>query len=101
MPAGLGGLDQLEDHGQPCGRVRRGSCGGVRRLFQRLQQLNFWTRMAFSFWPTVNTPEPLSAWRSRWVLMEQTQYEFYRLRDELIYYVASTSPERLSEEKIT
>lgn len=57
-----------------------------------LQPLNLWTGLAFSLvalTTVVNTVEPFFAWRSRWVLMEETQYRFYRLRDELTFYLAS------------
>lgn len=57
-----------------------------------LQPLNLWTGLAFSLvalTTVVNTLEPFFAWRSRWVLMEETQYRFYRLRDELTFYLAS------------
>ena len=34
------------------------------------------------------------------MLMENTQYRFYRLRDELTYYIAATPPEQLDEPRI-
>ena len=48
----------------------------------------------------VNTLEPFFAWRSRWVLMEEAQYKFYRLRDELTYYIAASKPDQLDESRI-
>lgn len=68
-----------------------------------LQTLNFWTAIAFSLIAvvtTVNSLEPFFAWRSRWVLMKETQYKFYRLRDEVSYYIASNVPEALEETEI-
>jgi hypothetical protein len=68
-----------------------------------LQQLNTWTGVAFAFIAvvtTVNALEPFFAWRDRWVLMEETQYRFYRLRDELTYYIASTKPDQLDAGKL-
>jgi hypothetical protein len=68
-----------------------------------LQKLNVWTGVAFSLIAivtTVNSLEPFFAWRSRWVLMEETQYKFYRLRDDVAYYMASTKPEELEETRI-
>jgi hypothetical protein len=68
-----------------------------------LQKLNLWTGIAFSLVATVtvvNTLEPFFAWRSLWVLMENTQYKFYRLRDELTYYIAATQPDQLDEAEI-
>jgi hypothetical protein len=62
------------------------------------QDLDFWSGLAFSLvalTTVVNALEPFFAWRSRWVLMEETQYQLYRLRDELAYYVASRRPEQL------
>jgi hypothetical protein len=63
-----------------------------------LQDLDFWTGLAFSLVAVVtvvNTLEPFFAWRSRWVLMEETQYRFHRLRDELTFYLAATPPDQL------
>lgn len=68
-----------------------------------LQDLNGWTGVAFALVAAVtvvNSIEPFFAWRSRWVLMEETQYRFYRLRDELSYYIAANKPDQLEAEKI-
>ena len=68
-----------------------------------LQTLNAWTGVAFALVATVttvNTLEPFFAWRDRWVLMEEIQYRFYRLRDELTYYIAATKPDKLDEGKL-
>jgi hypothetical protein len=68
-----------------------------------LQQLNVWTGIAFSLVAvvtSVNTLEPFFAWRSRWVLMEEAQYKFYRLRDDLTYYIAASPPDQLNESRI-
>ncbi|MFD5090582.1 SLATT domain-containing protein [Amycolatopsis thailandensis] len=65
-----------------------------------LQNLNPWTGTAFALVAVVtvvNVLEPFFAWRSLWVLMEEGQYKFYRLRDELTYYIASTPPEELDQ----
>jgi uncharacterized membrane protein YcjF (UPF0283 family) len=68
-----------------------------------LQKLNDWTGIAFALVAVVtvvNTLEPFFAWRSLWVLMESTQYRFYRLRDELTYYIAATPPDQLDEARL-
>jgi hypothetical protein len=68
-----------------------------------LQNLNVWTAIAFSLVAAVtavNTLEPFFAWRSRWVLMEEAQHKFYRLRDEITYYIAANQPDQLDESKI-
>ena len=68
-----------------------------------LQTLNAWTGVAFALIAvvtTVNALEPFFAWRDRWVLMEETQYRFYRLRDELTYYIAATKPDHLDEGRL-
>ena len=68
-----------------------------------LQKLNVWTGIAFSLVAVVtavNTLEPFFAWRSRWVLMEEAQYQFYRLRDELTYYIAANEPDQLDESRL-
>jgi hypothetical protein len=62
------------------------------------QDLDFWSGLAFSLvalTTAVNTVEPFFAWRSRWVLMEETQYRLHRLHDDLCYYVAAHRPEQL------
>jgi len=67
------------------------------------QDLNVWTGLAFSLIALVtvtNTLEPFFAWRSRWVLMEETQYRFYRLRDELTFYLASRAPEEVDPDTV-
>lgn len=32
--------------------------------------------------------------------MEETQYKFYRLRDELTYYIAKTKPNEMNETEL-
>jgi hypothetical protein len=39
-------------------------------------------------------------WRSRWVLMEETQYRLNRLRDEVDYYVATTPSHEVNQTKL-
>lgn len=39
-------------------------------------------------------------WRSRWVLMEEAQYRLNRLRDEIDYYIITTSPDDLKTEQL-
>jgi hypothetical protein len=68
-----------------------------------LQELNVWTGTAFAFIAivtTVSSLESFFAWRSRWVLMEETQSRFYSLRDDLTYYIASNKPDQLEESRI-
>jgi hypothetical protein len=68
-----------------------------------LQNLNVWTGIAFSLVAVVtvvNTLEPFFAWRSRWVLMEEAQHKFYRLRDELTFYIAASPPDQLNETRV-
>ena len=68
-----------------------------------LQELNVWTGIAFSLVAVVTAVsalEPFFAWRSRWILMEEAQYKFYRLRDELTYYIAARQPDQLDESRL-
>jgi len=68
------------------------------------QNLNPWTGLAFSLialTTVVNALEPFFAWRSRWVLMEETQYRFYRLRDELTFYLASHRDDEVEASVVT
>jgi hypothetical protein len=39
-------------------------------------------------------------WRSRWVLMEETQYRLNRIRDEIDYYLVVTPSADLTREKL-
>ena len=68
-----------------------------------LQHLNTWTGIAFALVATITTVsalEPFFAWRARWVLMEEAQAKFYRLRDELTYYIAASQPDGMDEVRI-
>ena len=68
-----------------------------------LQNLNVWTSVGFSLVAmvtVVSALEPFFAWRSRWVLMEEAQYKFYRLRDELTFYSAATKDSELNPAEI-
>ena len=38
----------------------------------------------------ISALEPFFNWRSRWVLMEETQYRLNRIRDEMDYYIVTT-----------
>jgi hypothetical protein len=63
-----------------------------------LQELDFWTGLAFALIAVstaVNAVEPFFNWRSRWVLMEETQYRLMRIRDELNYVLIRTPPQHL------
>ena len=42
--------------------------------------------------------EPFFSWRSRWVLMEETQYRLNRRRDEMDYYLATE--DKLKKERL-
>ncbi|HEV2778616.1 MAG TPA: SLATT domain-containing protein [Actinophytocola sp.] len=68
------------------------------------QDLDFWSGLAFSLvalTTAVNTLEPFFAWRSRWVLMEETQYRLHRLHDDLSYYLAAHRPDQLDLATVT
>jgi hypothetical protein len=68
-----------------------------------LQDLNFWAGLAFSMVALVtviNAIEPFFNWRSRWVLMEEAQYRFYRLEDDLNYLIAKTNREAIQLENV-
>jgi hypothetical protein len=67
------------------------------------QTLNVWTGLAFSLvalTTVVSALEPFFAWRSRWVLMEETQSRFYLLRDDLSFYIASHKADELDANHI-
>ena len=68
-----------------------------------LQKLNVLTGIAFSLVAvvtSVNALEPFFAWRSRWILMEEAQHKFYRLCDEVTYYIAASQPDQLDGSRI-
>jgi hypothetical protein len=68
-----------------------------------LQRLSLGAGIAFALVAlitVVNSLEPFYAWRSRWVLMERTEHQFYSLRDEVTYYFASTPSDQLDTAKI-
>jgi hypothetical protein len=68
-----------------------------------LQDLEFWSGLGFSLVALVtviNAVEPFFNWRSRWVLMEEAQYRFYRLQDDLDYLLAKTAPTAIRSEDL-
>ncbi|WP_354637621.1 DUF4231 domain-containing protein [Kitasatospora camelliae] len=68
-----------------------------------LQDLDFWAGVAFSLVALVTllgAVESFFNWRSRWVLMEETQYRFRRLADELEYLIASTPAADLTHDRL-
>ncbi|MCX5238946.1 DUF4231 domain-containing protein [Streptomyces prunicolor] len=68
-----------------------------------LQSLNTWAGLAFALVALVTllgAVEPFFNWRSRWVLMEETQYRFQRLADDLEYLVASTPVDDLTHDQL-
>jgi len=68
-----------------------------------LQNLGVWASIGFALVATVtvvNTLEPFFAWRSRWVLMEESQHQFYRLHDELTFYIAATPTAEIDPDRI-
>jgi hypothetical protein len=44
--------------------------------------------------------EPYFNWRSRWVLMEETQYRLNRIRDEMDYYLVLTPEADLTQQRL-
>jgi hypothetical protein len=68
-----------------------------------LQNLSLWAGLGFSLVALVtviNAIEPFFNWRSRWVLAEEAQYRFYRVRDDLEYLVATRPKEELQMEDL-
>lgn len=68
-----------------------------------LQNLAFWAGLAFSFvavTTVINAVEPFFNWRSRWILMEEMQYRFRRLRDDLDYYLSKTQESNIKIEDL-
>jgi hypothetical protein len=44
--------------------------------------------------------EPYFNWRSRWVLMEETQYRLNRIRDKMDYYLVTTPEADISRDRL-
>ncbi|MEU6879316.1 SLATT domain-containing protein [Streptomyces sp. NPDC046712] len=68
-----------------------------------LQNLDAWAGLALACVALVTllgAIEPFFNWRSRWVLMEEAQYRFQRLADDLEYLVASTPAEQLTFDQL-
>ncbi|WP_327678719.1 DUF4231 domain-containing protein [Kitasatospora sp. NBC_00458] len=66
-----------------------------------LQSLNVWAGLAFALVACVTllgAIEPFFNWRSRWVLMEETQYRFQRLADDLEFLLDSTPADELTHD---
>ncbi|MEW1633123.1 SLATT domain-containing protein [Streptomyces sp. NPDC093801] len=68
-----------------------------------LQNLNAWTGLALACVALVTllgALEPFFNWRSRSVLMEEAQYRFRRLADDLEYLLASTAADDLTFDQL-
>ncbi|MCN9244413.1 SLATT domain-containing protein [Streptomyces sp. RY43-2] len=68
-----------------------------------LQNLNTWAGLAFALVAVgtlLGAVEPFFNWRSRWVLMEETQYRFQRLADDLEFLLASTPADDLTHDQL-
>ncbi|MFI9307292.1 SLATT domain-containing protein [Streptomyces triculaminicus] len=68
-----------------------------------LQNLNAWAGLALACVALVTllgAVEPFFNWRSRFVLMEEAQYRFQRLADDLEYLVASTAADELTFDQL-
>ncbi len=66
-----------------------------------LQNLDVWAGFAFALvalGTLLGAIEPFFNWRSRWVLMEETQYRFQRLADELEHFLATTAVDDLTHD---
>ncbi|QHC23208.1 DUF4231 domain-containing protein [Streptomyces sp. GS7] len=112
---GLGaGLTPTETAALLLGKIRQGNdyARGKKRQFRRrasaiklltlalsaastiILGLRVWADLAFALVALVTVMgavESFFNWRSRWVLMEESQYRFQRLADDLEYLVASTA----------
>lgn len=68
-----------------------------------LQNLSLWAGLGFSLVAlitVINAVEPFFNWRSRWVLAEEAQYRFHRVKDDLEHLVATRSKEELRMEDL-
>jgi hypothetical protein len=68
-----------------------------------LQNLSFWAGLAFSLvalGTVINAIEPFFNWRSRWVLMEEARYRFYKLEDDINFLAAKTAQNAIPAGKV-
>jgi hypothetical protein len=68
-----------------------------------LQDLDYWASLGFTLVAlstVVTAMEPFFNWRSRWIMMEEAQYELRRIRDELDYLLATHSADALQREQV-
>ncbi|MFJ9950600.1 DUF4231 domain-containing protein [Kitasatospora sp. NPDC091207] len=76
---------------------------GASTIILGLQNLDFWAGLGFALVAVVTllgAVESFFNWRSRWVLMEESQYRFQRLADELEYLIASTPADDLTQDRL-
>jgi len=58
---------------------------GASTIILGVQNLDFWAGFGFALVALATVLaaiEPFFSWRSRWLLMEEQVYKFYRLRDD-------------------
>jgi hypothetical protein len=80
------------------------SLSGASTIILGLQDLDFWAGLGFALvalTTVVNAIEPFFNWRSRWVLAEEAQHDFYRLQEDLEHLVGSIPAEDLRDQDIT
>jgi hypothetical protein len=76
---------------------------GSSTIILGIQNLDFWAGLGFALVALATVlaaVEPFFSWRSRWLLMEEQVYRFYRLRDDIIMAVARRSPDELTNEDV-
>jgi hypothetical protein len=76
---------------------------GASTIILGLQNLDFWASLGFALVAlvtVVNGLEPFFAWRSLWVLMEETQHRFHRLEDDVTFYLAATPADQVDPARI-
>jgi hypothetical protein len=68
-----------------------------------LQDLGFWAGLGFSLVAlstVVAAVEPFFNWRSRWILIGDTQYQLRRIRDELDFLLATHDDQGLQRKDV-
>lgn len=68
-----------------------------------LQDLDMWASIGFTLVAlstVVTAVEPFFNWRSRWIMMEEAQYELRRIRDELDYLLATHRADELQRDQV-
>lgn len=76
---------------------------GASTIILGVQNLDFWAGLGFALVALATVLaaiEPFFSWRSRWLLMEEQVYRFYRLQDDIVMTVARRGAAQLTHDDV-